>query len=242
MLLASRLSPVCNYCECNPFRWLYASGTATDSYINRQNESSAEIRPARLRRAGRISAGVLRTTRCSSQLCLRQTRARWFDLPNDATHLVKTVLQNLILFRDIYLGEFENSLATRFERIFVPSLLDCESAIELFTKTPTRFELSTPNGLIKNMDELIQWDEDRCIYKSDIQFLTGFALKRQGKKSQRSFRTWDEWSAHWNLSPKTSIQSNIRRTRGASHSIFDLENLPEDYQECGADIDKIPNR
>ena len=29
---------------------------ATDSYINRQNESSAEIRPARLRSAGRISA------------------------------------------------------------------------------------------------------------------------------------------------------------------------------------------
>ncbi len=124
----------------------------------------------------------------------------------------------------------------------VRSILDCESVIALFTKMPNRFELSTPDGLIKNMDELIQWDEDRCIYKSDIQFLSSFATKRQGKKSQRLFRTWDEWSAHWNLSPKTSIQSNIRRTRGASHSIFDLENLPEDYQECGADMDKIPNR
>jgi len=26
--------------------WLYASGTATDSYLNRQNDSSAEIRMA----------------------------------------------------------------------------------------------------------------------------------------------------------------------------------------------------
>ena len=42
------------------FRWLYASGTATDSYINRQNESSAEIRPERRSRSGRISAGKLR--------------------------------------------------------------------------------------------------------------------------------------------------------------------------------------
>ena len=43
----SRSMPVCNSFEFNRFRWLYASGTATDSYINRQNESSAEIRPAR---------------------------------------------------------------------------------------------------------------------------------------------------------------------------------------------------
>ena len=54
---------------------LYASGTATDRYINRQNEYSAEIRPARLRRARRISAGFLRMTQCSSQLCLRRIKS-----------------------------------------------------------------------------------------------------------------------------------------------------------------------
>ena len=54
------------------FRWLYASGAATDSYINRQNDSFAEIRPARFTVPDGFQREVLRTTQSSSQLCLRR--------------------------------------------------------------------------------------------------------------------------------------------------------------------------
>ena len=124
----------------------------------------------------------------------------------------------------------------------VKSALDCESVVELITKTPNRFDLITPDGLVKNMDELMVWSEDRCIFRSDIHFLSGFVGKRQGKKFQPPFRTWDAWSKHWRLEPKTSILAHLRRNNLTSHSLFVLDGLPEEYQDCGADMSKIPLR
>lgn len=121
-------------------------------------------------------------------------------------------------------------------------VLDCESVVELFTKTPNRIDLLTPDGMVKNMDELMMWTEDRCILRKGTQFLSSFVAKRQGKKFQPPFRTWDDWSDHWKLARKTSIQSQLRRSKEASHSVFYLEELPQDFQECGADMAKIPLR